>query len=1049
MEERNKGMSKFTAVLLMIALSVCGIALIPSLNIQYTPVNSSRSLNISYSYAEASAEAIESEVTSIIEGTVAGISGITDISSTSTYGSGSINVTFRKGTDMEGAKFEIASAIRNIWSGLPEGVSYPLVRFSGQGSTSYLTYRIKGDIPSNEISKYASNHLVSEISAIPGVDEVSVSGGTPFQWVITIDSDKAASAGISAAQIAEAVSYHYAPEIIGTATTAEGLMTVWLGESQGKDFGDVPIMKAEDRVIHLRDIASWSYRESQPLSYFRVNGLNTVSLSVGISPTANLIKTSSAVRDRMAELQESFPGELSASLSYDASRYISDELHRIYRRTALCVAILLLFVLLISRSWRYTAIILSTLTVNILSAIAIYGMAGLNIHIYTLAGITVSLGIIIDTSIVMTDHYSRWKNMKVFPAILSAIATTVGALMVILLLPESERANLEDFAWVIVINLGLSLVISYLFIPSLIEYLPPKGKEGSGSPAKKRRYARWNNLYAKYIGWGIGHRWVYIIALVIVFGIPTYLIPYPLSDKEKASAGKFAKMIDKIATWGPYQKNRSEIDRIAGSSSGMFHRSLEMADFYRQPQKKVLGIHAGMPEGCTVQQLNEVVRAMENYLAGFDEISVFTTSITSPSNATISVEFKPEYESTGFPLLLKSEVTRMAVNFGGANWRVYGVDDNSFNNYIQSGYKNSRISLSGYNYQELRRYAEYLCEYLSGNRRVDEPEIWSGGQSYSPPNEFVLDYDFGRMTAAGVNPYEYYNALSSLLYEKIIGNSPLSGDLSDVVLKSSGVDTYDLWHIVNTPLSVGENKISLSNFGSIEKRRTGASITRQNQSYSLDVCYDFQGSPNLAKRTMEAAIDHMNNEILPLGYKADNSGDGWFVSQKNNYVLLILLVIAVIYIILSISFESLRYPLSVILMIPASFIGIFLVFGLSDYSFDQGGFAAFVMICGIVVNAGIYLIYSYKDLLKKEHGAVPMLSSRIKLYVKAFSQKITPISLTIISTILGLLPFLSDGPEDVFWFDFAAGTIAGISMSIIAVILLLPVFSISNHQLHS
>jgi len=388
----------------------------------------------------------------------------------------------------------------------------------------------------------------------------------------------------------------------------------------------------------------------------------------------------------------------------------------------------------------------------------------------------------------------------------------------------------------------------------------------------------------------------------------------------------------------------------------------------------------------------------------------------------------------------------MAINFGGANWRVYGVDDNRFNNYIETGYKNSRINLSGYNYQELRKYAEHLCEYLATNRRVEEPEIWSGGQSYSPPNEFVLDYDFERMTAAGINPYEYYNVLSSLLYEKNIGKSLLSGEISDVVLKSSSLDTYDLWHIVNTPVSIGESKVALSSFGNIQKRKTGINITRKNQSYSLDVCYDFNGSSTLNKRIQEAAVNHMNNEILPIGYKAEIPGGGWFDSQKNNYVLLILLVIAVIYLILSISFESLIYPLSVIMMIPVSFIGIFLVFGLSDYSFDPGGFAAFVMICGIVVNAGIYLICSYKELLKKEnHGVLP-LNSRIKLYIKAFSQKIIPILLTIISTVLGLIPFLSDGPEDVFWFDFAAGTIAGISMSIIAVVLLLPVFSIRNHQ---
>ena len=130
---------------------------------------------------------------------------------------------------------------------------------------------------------------------------------------------------------------------------------------------------------------------------------------------------------------------------------------------------------------------------------------------------------------------------------------------------------------------------------------------------------------------------------------------------------------------------------------------------------------------------------------------------------------------------------------------------------------------------------------------------------------------------------------------------------------------------------------------------------------------------------------------------------------------------------LAMTFESFRYPLPVIFMIPISFIGLFLVFGLSDFAFDQGGFAAFVMLCGIVVNAGIYLVTTYQQ----THD-----------YIKAFSRKITPISLTIVSTILGLLPFLSDGPEEVFWFDFAIGTIAGMAFSVIAIIFVLPVFCI-------
>ena len=158
-------------------------------------------------------------------------------------------------------------------------------------------------------------------------------------------------------------------------------------------------------------------------------------------------------------------------------------------------------------------------------------------------------------------------------------------------------------------------------------------------------------------------------------------------------------------------------------------------------------------------------------------------------------------------------------------------------------------------------------------------------------------------------------------------------------------------------------------------------------------------------------MDHFNNEILPVGFKAEDPSGGWFYGNKERYAWLIFLIIAVIYVMLAMTFESFRYPLPVLFMIPISFIGLFLVFGLTDFAFDQGGFAAFVMLCGIVVNAGIYLVTTYQALRPFDKLRDLQGPETLRLYIKAFSRKITPISLTIVSTILGLLPFLSDGPE--------------------------------------
>ena len=1015
----------------MVALSLIGVASIRRLNIQYTPTAEERTLTVSFNYPNASAETVEAEATSKLEGVLSGLDHVSGVSSTSSKGGGTIQVSFNKGTDMDAVRFEAASAVRNIRSSLPREITYPTISRGSGESVSRVSYLVKGDIPSREISRYLNEHVLSPLAAVPGVDKVEIGGGVPFQWVITFDAAKAASAGITADEIATAFRSYYGSEIVGMARTGDGMMSVRLEEENSPDFGTVPVKNVGGEIIHLRDIATWRYEESLPTYYYRVNGLNTITMTAEIASSANLLTTAAAVRAKMDELRRGFPGEITASIAYDSSEYVRDELNRIYLRTGLCVLILLLFVLIIYRSWRYMLIILSTLAVNILTALAIYSFAGLQIHIYTLAGITVSLGIIIDTSIVMIDHYSRYRDRTVFPAILSAVATTVGALLMVLLLPESEKANLVDFIWVIVINLCLSLLISYLFIPSLMEYIPVKAGDRSGSVRGKRRTVRRNRLYSRYINWGVRHRWVYIVLFIAAFGLPFCALPKPLSEKEKTTASRARKALDKFVTWKPYESGRVKIDKYTGSSFALFYGALDRFNFYRQPQKKQLNIRAGMLEGCTVNQLNEVVKAMENYLSMFDEISVFTTRISSYNNANITVEFKPEYENTTFPAILKSEVTRMAINFGGANWSVWGIDDNSFSNNIVTSYKSDGIILRGYNYQRLHDYASMMVEYVSGNRRVQEPEIWGGGRYGRPSSEFVLDYDFGRMTMADVNPYSYYGTLSSLLYEEVIGKADHDGELSDVVLRSSDLDAYDLWHVVNSPVEIGESKVTLSGLGSIDKRRTGLEIQKENQSYTLEVRYDFIGSYELGRRLRKQVVDHFNNEILPVGFKAEDPSGGWFYGNKERYAWLIFLIIAVIYVMLAMTFESFRYPLPVIFMIPISFIGLFLVFGLTDFAFDQGGFAAFVMLCGIVVNAGIYLVTTFQE----THD-----------YIKAFSRKITPISLTIVSTILGLLPFLSDGPEEVFWFDFAIGTIAGMIFSVIAIILVLPVFVVGKHE---
>ena len=1037
----QRGIPAFSVLLIMAALAVIGVAMLPMLNVQYTPSPVERKIDVSFTWPDASARLIEQSVTSRIEGALSAITGSESVSSRSSKGSGRVTIRFRKGTEMAAVRFEVASAIRNLYPKLPEEVSYPAISIATGGTreSDMLVYTIKADLPSRRIEEYVEAHMSTPLSQTEGVGKVSLSGVTPFEWVITFDPKAMEVNGISAADLAAAFRDYFRSDVIGLTTLphADGTdrsIVLKLRNRASLNFGDIPIARRNGRIYHLRDFATARWCEAPPSTYFRINGLNTITLSIGCEASTNMLRVAENVKEEMQRLQAAFPPGISATLTYDASEYVSGELHKIYLRTLLCIAILMLFVYLVSRDFNYLLIIAVTLAVNILVAVVFYNLLNLDIHIYTLAGITVSLGIIIDSSIIMVDHYSYYRNRRVFVSILGALLTTIGALGIVWLLPEKQQANLTDFSLVIVINLVVSLIVALLFIPALLDKFPLKRSMTVSSVKRRRLTVRVSRAYARFIGWGRRHRWLFIVALIWGFGIPTFLLPEKIEPEKGETPGRGTELYNKIMEGRFMTEHRNFLDKFLGSSLHLFHTATSRYNNFREPEQKVLYVNAGMAEGCTVQQLNDVVRHMENYICQFDEVDMFRTRITSYDNARIEITFKPEYENSGFPSMLKQELTSAAINFGGATWRVWGIDDNSFNNNIVSSYRSNQIRLRGYNYDQLAAYADRLIDSLSTNRRVSEPEIMDGDAWTLPHNEFTIRYDDERIAATGLDVSDYYTILNTMLYQSRLPSVYNGEELQQVILESGDRDRFDRWHIANAQVGIDSLRTKLSTVGTIEKHRTGISIRRSKQSYEILVGFDFIGSYELGKRLIERTVRQLNDEILPIGFRADSPSHNFGRKEKQQQAWLILLVVAIIYTMCTILFESLRKPLVIILMIPISFIGVFLSFGWSDFIFDQGGFAAFVLLCGIVVNAGIYLI--------NEEDTCAAISGKrgIALYLKAFNHKIVPISLTILSTILGLAPFLYDGPEEVFWFAFAIAAISGTFFSVVALLIYLPIF---------
>lgn len=196
---------------------------------------------------------------------------------------------------------------------------------------------------------------------------------------------------------------------------------------------------------------------------------------------ANQLEVAENVRAVVGSFSENMPAGYSLTTAYDATEEIEEELDKIYFRSGLTVLILLLFVGLATLSARYVLLIAVGLTVNLAVAVLLYYMGHIEIQIYSLAGITISLNLIIDNLIVMTDHYVRRRDRAAFTSILAATMTTVGALSVVFFMDEKTRLSLQDFVAVVIVNLTVSLAVALWLVPALVERLGMKGRGHAGA----------------------------------------------------------------------------------------------------------------------------------------------------------------------------------------------------------------------------------------------------------------------------------------------------------------------------------------------------------------------------------------------------------------------------------------------------------------------------------------------------------------------------------------------------------------------------------------
>ncbi|WP_298649910.1 efflux RND transporter permease subunit [uncultured Proteiniphilum sp.] len=1075
-KERATGrFPSFSIIVVFICLLILGLILVPQLSVKLNPSRKYPVVNISFNMWGQSARVIEMEVTSRLEAMLMRINGVQDISSYSSNGQGSITVRLSEHVDPDMARFEMSTVIRQAWPSLPPGVSYPSLYMSGtteEVNQPFIRYTINAPVSPILIQEYVDNNIKTKLSGLKGVDRVDVSGASRMVYKLKYDFIQLQNYKVSLNDIRSAIQAYLNKEFLGTGkiNDEEGheqwIRIALIAGNRNQPFNPsvIQVKNSDGTIIYLDQLVETSFEEEEASSYFRINGLNSIYLSVTADDAANQLNMSGQVQRLMKELEKSMPSDYELHLSYDAGEYIKAEMDKIYFRSGLTVLILLCFILLIYRNLKYSFLIIFSLVTNISIAAILYYLLKIELQMFSLAGVTISLTLIIDNAIIMSDQIIQRGNKKAFLAILTATITTIGSLVIIFFMDEGIRLNLLDFAWVIIINLVVSLFIALFLVPALIEKLKiGKKKKNTGKKNKmhqrdrlsrilkkikdKRSLAIFNRVYERIILFMYRKRVWFIVALILAFGLPVFLLPDKIDKKtergyftiiETKGLGFWGNLYNKTFGSPFYKETIKPVSDVAlGGTMRLFAQKVRTGSYASGERSETsLNVAATLPNGSTRDQMNTLIRKMENYIKQYPEVKQFETTIESGQRASIRILFVKNHQRSSFPHTLKSRLVSKALELGGGSWGVYGLGD-GFNNEIKEQAGSSRIKLLGYSYDDLNTLALAMKDSLMQHRRIKEVTIDSKFSWYkSDYMEYVFNLDKERLAQENILPADLFHSLTPMFEKNIhAGDWINESRIEPVQLFSEQISKLDIWNMENYPGRVGDRGYKLTEVATIEKAQVPQDIAKENQEYRLCLQYEYIGSYQQAWNVMERTIQSFN-QTAPLGYKAESEAYRyWWDQGGTSQYWLLLLVIGIIFITTSILFNSLKQPLVIVFIIPVSFIGIFLTFYLFDLNFDQGGFAAFILLAGISVNANIYVLNEYNNIRRANIRITP-----IKAYLKAWNVKIRPIFLTIVSTVLGFIPFMAGEHKEAFWFPLAAGTIGGLILSFFALFLFLPLF---------
>ena len=948
------------ATVLTIIIVIFGFIGYSALGVREYPSVDNPIISVSCSYAGANAEVIESQITEPLEQNINGIPGIRSISSVSQQGQCRITVEFELSVDLETAANDVRDKVSRAQRYLPRDCDPPTVSKADADATPILMIAIQSSKRTLlELSEIADLTVKEQLQTIPDVSSVQIWGEKRYSMRLRLDPTKLAAHGLTPVDVKNAINQENVELPSGSieGNTVELTLRTMGQMHTAEEFNNIILKKSGRNVIRISDIGYAELAPADEKSYMKMNGVPMVGVAVIPQPGANHIEIADAVYERMEQMEKDLPDDIEYTYSFDNTKFIRASIDEVKSTIYEAFILVIIIIFLFLRDWRVTLVPCIVIPVSLIGAFFVMYVAGFSINVLTMLAIVLSVGLVVDDAIVMTENiYIRIEqgmrplkagiegSKEIFFAVISTTITLIAVFLPIVFMEGTSGRLFREFSFVVAGSVVISSFAALTFTPMIATKILKRRKEQKWLYRKTEPFfTGLNKVYYNSLNAFLKVRWVAIPILAITFVLINIY-------------------------W----------NEIPAETAPMEDRSQ-------------ITINTRAAEGASYDFISTYTEEITSIVDSIIPDAAAVTSRVSSGSGNIRITLK-DIDQRDYTQMEAAERLTAAIA-GKTKARAFVQQQSSFGG--RRGSMPVQYVIQAISAEKLQ---EVLPEFLQ--RVHDNPTFKMADVDLkftNPETRVYINRDKAGILGASVR--DVAETLQYGLSGQRMGYFHMNGKQYEIIGQINRQQR-------NTPSSVKSiyircdngNMVQLENFVDFVESVAPPKLYHYNRFLSATI------SAGLAEgKTIGDGLDEMDKiaeEVLDDTFRTALTGESKeFRESSSSLMFAFILALVLIYLILAAQFESFKDPFIIMLTVPLAVAGALIFMKNNDITMNVFSQIGIIMLIGLVAKNGI-LIVEFANMKQKEG------ESKMEAIKNASLQRLRPILMTSLSTVLGLIPLM-------------------------------------------